>query len=180
MFHKPSNMNSLILGMLLVARKLTRIVRTHNIVSSVVSSFRCYSHWILTDHTVTERHDRTIPILEVLNSSIGSRHKVASLGTRHCRWTSGRRPFEGTWRLHREGSGSLRQNSHHSPSDTHSYPGWMNRLTRSWENLKMSEYPAQYRTSGRDGFLLYHCKSVVEFYMWRYIIRFSIFNTLLS
>jgi hypothetical protein len=46
-FDKPSRLNSLILGVLLVARKLIQIICTQNIVTSVVSSFRCYSYWIL-------------------------------------------------------------------------------------------------------------------------------------
>jgi len=41
---KPSNMKSLILGMLLVARKLIQIIRTRNIVSSFASSFTRYSY----------------------------------------------------------------------------------------------------------------------------------------
>jgi hypothetical protein len=43
-FDKPSRMNSLILGVLLVARKLIQIICNQNIVTSVVSSFRCYSY----------------------------------------------------------------------------------------------------------------------------------------
>jgi len=46
-FDKPSRMNSLILGVLLVARKLIQIICNQNIVTSVVSSFRCYSYWLL-------------------------------------------------------------------------------------------------------------------------------------
>ena len=39
-FDKPSRMNSLILGVLVVTRKLIQITCTKNIVTSVVSSFR--------------------------------------------------------------------------------------------------------------------------------------------
>jgi hypothetical protein len=45
-FDKPSRMNSLILGMLFVLRKLIQIICTQNIVTSVVSSFRCYNYWV--------------------------------------------------------------------------------------------------------------------------------------
>jgi hypothetical protein len=77
-FDKPSRMDNLILGVLLVARKLIQIVCTQNIVTSVVASDVTAIEYSIFA-TITESHDRMIPILEVLNSIIGPKHKLSSL-----------------------------------------------------------------------------------------------------
>lgn len=121
-----------ILGVLLVAGKLIQIICTQNY-RYISCSFRCYSYWILNYYNNNWTSRSNYSDFRGPEFNYRPKHNVGSLRTRYCRRASCCRPFKGTWRLHREGSGSVKQKSHHSPSDIDSYPRGMNRHKRSCE-----------------------------------------------